>query len=152
MLLVLVCSWISTAAKVMAGLEIATDTGTHLSNIFFLVTQNSGLVANLASSKVHLVHDLQTFPVFFQHPVWVITLVNGWMPFCYDSITIRKSNTLWFLPQLVVAVGLSLNVANLIGYVRCKKDAGKNIKSFAGNFLGRQLLNQVIFWLVQFGM
>ena len=34
----------------MAGLEIATDTGNHLSNIFFLVTQNSGLVANLAST------------------------------------------------------------------------------------------------------
>ena len=47
--------------------------------------------------------------------------------------------------QLVVAVGLSLNVANLIGYVRCKKDAGKKIKTFAGNFLGRQLLNQVFF-------
>ena len=47
--------------------------------------------------------------------------------------------------QLVVAVGLSLNIANLIGYVRCKKDAGKKIKTFAGNFLGRQLLNQVFF-------
>ena len=47
--------------------------------------------------------------------------------------------------QLVVAVGLSLNIANLIGYVRCKKDAGKKIKTFAGNFLGRQLLNQVPF-------
>lgn len=45
--------------------------------------------------------------------------------------------------QLVVSVGLSLNIANLIGYVRCKKDAGKKIKTFAGNFLGRQLLNQV---------
>jgi len=47
--------------------------------------------------------------------------------------------------QLVVAVGLSLNIANLIGYVRCKKDTGKKIKTFAGNFLGRQLLNQVFF-------
>ena len=38
----------------MAGLEIATDTGTHLSNIFFLVTQNSGLVANLASRFLYV--------------------------------------------------------------------------------------------------
>ncbi|XP_068672321.1 Golgi apparatus membrane protein TVP23 homolog B-like isoform X1 [Montipora foliosa] len=45
---------------------------------------------------------------------------------------------------LVVAVGLSLNVANLVGYVRCKKDAGKKITTFAGNFLGRQLLNQQV--------
>ena len=43
----------------------------------------------------------------------------------------------------MVSVGLSLNVANLFGYIRCKKDAGKKIKSFAGTFLGRQLLNQV---------
>jgi len=48
-----------------------------------------------------------------------------------------------FVFQLVVAVGLSLNIANLVGYVRCKKDAGKKISTFAGNFLGRQLLNQV---------
>lgn len=45
---------------------------------------------------------------------------------------------------LVVSVGLSLNIANLVGYVRCKKDAGKKIKTFAGNFLGRQLLNQAM--------
>ena len=53
------------------------------------------------------------------------------------------------ISQLVVAVGLSLNLANLIGYVRCKKDAGKKIKTFAGNFLGRQLLNQVYIVLPQ---
>lgn len=45
--------------------------------------------------------------------------------------------------KLVVAVGLGLNFANMLGYVKCKKDAGKKIKSFAGNFLGRQLLSQV---------
>ena len=49
------------------------------------------------------------------------------------------------LSQLVVAVGLTLNIANLIGYIRCKKDAGKKITTFAGNFLGRQLLNQVFY-------
>ena len=54
-----------------------------------------------------------------------------------------KHQILLIISQLVVAVGLSLNIANLIGYVRCKKDAGKKIKTFAGNFLGRQLLNQV---------
>lgn len=161
MLLVLVCSWTSTAAKVMAGLEIATDTGNHLSNIFFLVTQNSGLVANLASRFLYVLgvkFKSMSSAWFTNFPHVLSTSCVGYYigepltPFFYDSITIRKSNTLWFLPQLVVAVGLSLNVANLIGYVRCKKDAGKNIKSFAGNFLGRQLLNQVIFWLVQFGM
>ena len=54
------------------------------------------------------------------------------------------TDTLSFLLQLVVLVGLGLNAANLVGYIRCKKDAGKKLKSFAGNFLGRQLLNQVL--------
>ncbi|EDO38024.1 predicted protein [Nematostella vectensis] len=45
---------------------------------------------------------------------------------------------------LVVFVGLGLNFANMLGYVKCKKDAGKKLKSFAGNFLGRQILNQTL--------
>ncbi|XP_027057490.1 Golgi apparatus membrane protein TVP23 homolog B-like [Pocillopora damicornis] len=64
-------------------------------------------------------------------------------PIIWTFFLVAALFSLKFKWLLVVAVGLSLNVANLIGYVRCKKDAGKNIKSFAGNFLGRQLLNQV---------
>ncbi|KAK3705198.1 hypothetical protein QZH41_013996 [Actinostola sp. cb2023] len=45
--------------------------------------------------------------------------------------------------KLVVVVGLGLNIANMLGYIKCKKDAGKKIKTFAGNFLGRQILSQV---------
>ncbi|KAK2571725.1 Golgi apparatus membrane protein TVP23-like protein B [Acropora cervicornis] len=59
------------------------------------------------------------------------------------SVTTAESRVFW-LGLLVVAVGLSLNGANLVGYVRCKKDAGKKITTFAGNFLGRQLLNQAM--------
>lgn len=43
-------------------------------------------------------------------------------------------------------VALTLTSANLIGYVKCKKDAGKKVKDMAGNassYLGRQLINQV---------
>eukprot|EP00112_Aurelia_sp_Birch-Aquarium-sp1_P010048 Seg2166.3 transcript_id=Seg2166.3/GoldUCD/mRNA.D3Y31 product="Golgi apparatus membrane protein TVP23 B" protein_id=Seg2166.3/GoldUCD/D3Y31 len=48
---------------------------------------------------------------------------------------------------LVVIVGLTLNSANLIGYVKCKKDAGKQMKNMAGtasSFLGRQLISQML--------
>jgi hypothetical protein len=45
--------------------------------------------------------------------------------------------------QIIVIVGLSLNSANLFGYIKCKKDASKKLKSMAGNFLGQQLLKQV---------
>ena len=62
----------------------------------------------------------------------------------YMTKSLRLLTSISTVHQLVVAVGLGLNVANLIGYVKCKKDAGKKIKSLAGNFLGRQLLNQVL--------
>lgn len=48
---------------------------------------------------------------------------------------------------LIVLVALTLNSANLIGYIKCKKDAGKEVKNMAGNassFLGRQLLSQML--------
>ena len=45
--------------------------------------------------------------------------------------------------QIIVIVALSLNFANLFGYIKCKKDASKKLKSMAGNFLGQQLLKQV---------
>nr|XP_047129054.1 Golgi apparatus membrane protein TVP23 homolog B-like isoform X1 [Hydra vulgaris] len=44
---------------------------------------------------------------------------------------------------LIVLVAIILTSANLIGYVKCKKDAGKDMKSMAGSFLGRQILNQI---------
>ncbi|XP_073246482.1 Golgi apparatus membrane protein TVP23 homolog B-like [Porites lutea] len=62
-----------------------------------------------------------------------------WMLFLVAALFSLKFKWL-----LVVAVGLTLNIANLIGYIRCKKDAGKKITTFAGNFLGRQLLNQAM--------
>ena len=40
-------------------------------------------------------------------------------------------------------MALSLSSANLFGYIKCKKDASKKLKSMAGNFLGQQLLKQV---------
>eukprot|EP00794_Sanderia_malayensis_P009043 gene9043-10010_t len=47
---------------------------------------------------------------------------------------------------LVVIVALTLNAANLIGYIKCKKDATKKVKNMAGNassYLGRQLISQM---------
>ena len=31
----------------------------------------------------------------------------------------------------------------MIGYIKCKKDAGKEVKSMATSFLGRQIIGQV---------
>lgn len=65
-------------------------------------------------------------------------------PLIWMFFLIAALFSLKFKWLLVVAVGLSLNGANLVGYIRCKKDAGKKITTFAGNFLGRQLLNQAM--------
>ena len=40
-------------------------------------------------------------------------------------------------------MAIVLSSSNLVGYVKCKKDAGKDVKSMASNFLGRQILTQV---------
>jgi len=45
---------------------------------------------------------------------------------------------------LVVLVAITLTSANLVGYVKCKKDAGKDMKKMAGTFLGQQILSQMM--------
>ena len=46
--------------------------------------------------------------------------------------------------MLIVLVAITLTAANLIGYVKCKKDAGKDMTSMAGDFLGKQMLGQMM--------
>ncbi|XP_031575293.1 uncharacterized Golgi apparatus membrane protein-like protein CG5021 isoform X2 [Actinia tenebrosa] len=65
-------------------------------------------------------------------------------PIIWTFFLVAALFALKFKWLLVVVVGLGLNIANMIGYIKCKKDAGKKIKSFAGNFLGRQLLSQTM--------
>lgn len=45
--------------------------------------------------------------------------------------------------QLIPIVGVALNGANVVGYVKCRKDAGTKIRSMAGQFIGQQLMKQV---------
>ncbi len=37
---------------------------------------------------------------------------------------------------LVVCVALALNIANVVGYTKCEKDARKKVAAVAGSFLG----------------
>lgn len=41
-------------------------------------------------------------------------------------------------------MGVALNGANVVGYVKCRKDAGTKIRAMAGQFIGQQLMKQVI--------
>lgn len=40
-------------------------------------------------------------------------------------------------------IGAVLNGANVVGYVKCRKDAGSKLTSMAGRLLGQQILKQV---------
>ena len=40
-------------------------------------------------------------------------------------------------------MGIALNGANVVGYVKCRRDAGAKISAMAGQFIGKQILKQV---------
>ena len=46
-------------------------------------------------------------------------------------------------PQIITLAGITLNGSNLIGYIRCKRDARAKISAMAGRLIGRQIINQV---------
>ena len=46
--------------------------------------------------------------------------------------------------QIIPIIAITLNGANVVGYVKCRRDAGAKITAMAGQFIGRQILKQVI--------
>ena len=48
-----------------------------------------------------------------------------------------------YYTQVVTVVGVVLNGANVVGYVKCRRDAGTKLTSMAGQLLGQQILKQV---------
>ena len=45
--------------------------------------------------------------------------------------------------KILPIIGLALNGANVIGYIKCRRDAGARISAMAGQFIGKQILKQV---------
>jgi hypothetical protein len=45
---------------------------------------------------------------------------------------------------IIPLTGIALNGSNLIGYIRCKRDAKAKISAMAGKFIGRQIINQTL--------
>ena len=50
-----------------------------------------------------------------------------------------------YFMQIIPIIGVALTGANLVGYVKCRRDAGAKISAMAGQFIGKQVLNQVTF-------
>ncbi|XP_019850340.1 PREDICTED: Golgi apparatus membrane protein TVP23 homolog B-like [Amphimedon queenslandica] len=68
--------------------------------------------------------SLFAFPV-----LWIVFIFTALLKFAW----------MW---MLIPIVGVALNGANVIGYVKCRKDAGTKIRAMAGQFIGRQLMKQ----------
>jgi hypothetical protein len=49
-----------------------------------------------------------------------------------------------FSVQLITIVGVTLNGANVVGYVKCRRDAGVKLTKMAGSFIGKQILQQTL--------
>jgi uncharacterized membrane protein len=43
-----------------------------------------------------------------------------------------------------VVVALSLNVANVVGYTKCEKDARQKLTSLAGQYISTSLMQQAV--------
>ena len=45
--------------------------------------------------------------------------------------------------QIIPVVGIALNGANVVGYVKCRRDAGARLSQMAGQFIGKQIMKEV---------
>lgn len=41
-------------------------------------------------------------------------------------------------------MGITLNGANVVGYVKCRRDAGVKLTQMAGKFIGNQILQKTL--------
>ncbi|XP_065900034.1 Golgi apparatus membrane protein TVP23 homolog B-like isoform X2 [Dysidea avara] len=71
---------------------------------------------------------------------WVSLLACPLVWVLFMFVCLLKLNLNWLV---VTVVGVVLNGANVVGYVKCRRDAGTKLTSMAGQLLGQQILKQV---------
>lgn len=64
---------------------------------------------------------------------------------------IRDESHWQLTAQLITVVAISLNIANVVGYTKCQKDAASKIQSMAGQYIGQALLQQAVSRIPGFG-
>lgn len=69
--------------------------------------------------------------MFSSSLVWLILLIKNVLTFTLS----------WVVVDITAMV---LNIANLYGYIKCRRDAKAKVQGAVGNFLGRQLFNQMM--------
>ena len=78
--------------------------------------------------------------VFFMF-VCLIKLSPQWLVSSVFSSILK--DTITDHNQVVTVIGTVLNGANVVGYIKCRKDTGSKLTSMAGQLLGQQILKQV---------
>lgn len=77
----------------------------------------------------------------YVHPtdsnVFWVTLFAS--PAMWVLLGIGAALTLRFMWLLLIVVALTLNSINLVGYIKCKRDAGKKLQALGGTMLTRGL-------------
>lgn len=61
-----------------------------------------------------------------------------------SSPVLQFQSHLSSIAQLICLVGLSLNMSNVIGYTKCSRDAAKNVKEYATNYVATRLGQQIM--------
>lgn len=79
---------------------------------------------------------------------WYPSLYNPYWDLGLQNLVVCvPTNSFWilhcFLLQVIPITALALTGANVVGYVKCRKDAGAKLSAMAGQFIGHQLLKQV---------
>ena len=55
----------------------------------------------------------------------------------------KSLNTMVVFLQIIPVIGVALNGANVVGYVKCRSDERARLTQMAGQFIGKQILKQV---------
>ena len=89
--------------------------------------------------------DILGFIINISHSLAILhfCLFNQAEPTMAGKTSILDSGYLRIPLQVVTVIGTVLNGANVIGYIKCRKDAGSKLTSMAGQLLGQQILKQV---------
>lgn len=72
---------------------------------------------------------------------WIALVLGSMMWTFFFFVAIFRLNFKWFM---VVCIGIILNGANLWGYLRCKIKNRQKLSDLASNFLGQQVLQNMM--------
>jgi len=92
--------------------------------------------------------DQQGMPVLNQKDSWLFWWSLYITPVVWLALGLLTLIRFQFIHLLVVGVALIFNIANIIGFTKCRKDATKQIQAFATQTVGSRMANSLQEYLV----